>query len=252
MSKTQILPRDAERAAFRGGKWLRTLSTRPDVMAVMVALGYSEKEHQHGWDLYLRMLGYKGATKPTPILPATVEQRDALSSVDGYDERAFVRARAALERLHPQQALYIFGDGLKAATGPEAVGTVQTFLNRYAALRDGTDPARGETRDADKAAAMTLEERNIVNPTIEKQLRAQIEIVRKLAPAPTAQVMSASEEALNIATGEFTTWLKDWRATAQAGVNRRDYRIMLGVAQRRTAKTGEGDTPEGPTDDTDE
>ena len=43
------------------------------------------------------------------------------------------------------------------------MGSVQTFLDRYDALRDGTNPARADSRDADKAAAATLEARNIVN-----------------------------------------------------------------------------------------
>ena len=76
----------------------------------------------------------------------------ALTEIDRFDEPAFRRSTAALHRLHPEQYVYIFGDGLSAKTGPESLGSVQTFLDRYAALRDGTDPARANSRDADKAA----------------------------------------------------------------------------------------------------
>jgi len=49
-------------------------------------------------------------------------------------------------------------------TGPESLGSVQTFLDRYVALRDGTDPGRADQREADRAAASTLESRHIVTP----------------------------------------------------------------------------------------
>ncbi len=58
------------------------------------------------------------------------------------------------------------------------MGSVQTFLDRYADLRDATDAKRPDKRDADQAAAKTLELRNIVNPEIEQRLRQLIEIVK--------------------------------------------------------------------------
>ena len=42
-------------------------------------------------------------------------------SLDALDEPTFQRATAALQRLQPEQHVYIFGDGLCAKTGPEAV-----------------------------------------------------------------------------------------------------------------------------------
>jgi hypothetical protein len=188
------------------------------------------------------MLGYMGAgASPVAVAPATTAQVQALTQLDRFDEPAFKRATAALGRLHPDQLTYMFGDGLAPKTGPESVGSVQTFLDRYAALRDGTDPSRADKRDADRVAAKTLEERNIVTPAIEQDLRAQIEIVKKPAPLPTLVQVSAPEEALQQAATAFETWLKDWRSTAQVGIHRRDYRIMLGVARRRVTVDVEDD-----------
>jgi hypothetical protein len=144
--------------------------------------------------------------------------------------------------LHPEQYAYIFGDGLSAKTGPESLGSVQTFLDRYAALRDGTDPTRADKRDADRAAAATLESRHIVTPATEQHLRELINTVKQAAPPRPPAVVTASEESLQAAAKDFDAWLRDWRTTASAGLTRRDYRIMLGISRRRTP---EG-TPEQP------
>jgi hypothetical protein len=180
------------------------------------------------------MLGYRGAGQAPQPPSATTAQQRALSEIDAFDEPAFRRASAALSRLHPSQDAYMFGDGLSAKRGVESVGSVQTFLDRYRALRDGTDSGRASTREADKAAAATLEARNIITPDKEKQLRAHIETVKTLAPSPEVITLSGSELELQKAALEFRKWLSDWRTTADAGIQRRDYRISLGISQRRT------------------
>lgn len=228
--------REIDQLVAWGGKFLRTASTKPDIMKLLLGLGYSESEHKEGWELYLKMLGYMGATATTaPVAASTTEQLQALTKIDRFDEPAFRRAKVALARLHPDQHDYVFGDGLAPKTGAESMGSVQTFIDRYAALRDGTDPKRADKRDADLAAARTLEFRNIVNPEIERQLRQLMEIVKQPAPLPTPIVVTASEEALKDAAKAFGSWLHDWRTTASAGITRRDYRIMLGISRRRAA-----------------
>ncbi len=162
LTGSRLFPADArlqiDQLVAWGGKFLRAASTKPEIMQLMLGLGYSEEEHKEGWDLYLKMLGYRGAgATPAPVSMSTTEQLRALSQIDSFDEPAFRRTTAALGRLHPEQHRYFFGDGLAPKTGPESLGSVQTFLERYAALRDGTDPNRADTRDADHAAAKTLE-----------------------------------------------------------------------------------------------
>ncbi|HEY5955716.1 MAG TPA: hypothetical protein VIV60_04150 [Polyangiaceae bacterium] len=219
-----------------GGKFLRAASTKPDIMQLMMGLGYSEGEHKTGWELYLKMLGYRGAgAAPVPVAMSTTEQLRALNQIDHFDEPAFRRAGAALGRLHPSQCAYLFAGGLSAKTGPESVGSVQTFLDRYASMRDGTDPNRADTRDADRAAAKTLEDRNIINPQLESELRQLIEVIKKPAPLPAPVQITATEEALQNAAAAFAGWLTDWRGTASAGIHRRDYRIILGISRRRAA-----------------
>jgi len=160
-----------------GGKFLRAITVKPGLMPQMIGLGYSEAEHRRGWDYYLKMLGYVGAAKMLATTIKDTDQAHALVEIDHFDDPCFRRASAALNHLHPTQYTYVFGDGLSPKTGPESVGSVQTFLDRYAALRDGTDAARADSREADKAAATTLESRHIVTSTIEQHLRELIDVV---------------------------------------------------------------------------
>jgi len=238
--ETVLTSRQIDQLVALGGKFLRTASTKSEIMELLVGLGYSDPEHRHGWDLYIEMLCCMRAIAKVPATTIrTTDQLAALTEIDKFDEPAFRRSTAALNRLHPEQRAYIFGDGLSAKSGPESVGSVQTFLDRYAALRDGTDPARAETREADRAAAATLESRHIVNPEIEKRLRGLIEAVKQAAPARAPAATTTSEEAFQNAAKVFDAWLRDWRTTASAGLNRRDYRIMLGISRRRTSQEPE-------------
>ena len=109
----------------------------------------------------------------------------------------------------------------------------------------GKDRERAQTKAADAAAAKTLEQRNIINPEIEKQLRADIELSKKLAPA-VQEVVSASEAQLQVAAHALRAWLHDWRTTAQVCVTRRDYRIMLGISHRRQPAAQQDNPQESP------
>ena len=226
-----------------GGKFLRAITVKPGLMPQMIGLGYSEAEHRRGWDYYLKMLGYVGAAKMVVTTLKDTDQAHALAEIDSFDEPHFRRASVALNHLHPVQYTYVFGDGLSPKTGAESVGSVQTFLDRYAALRDGTDAARADSREADKAAATTLESRNIVTPTIEQHLRALIDIVKSGNSTGSG---ATSEESLQGAAKTFAQWFQDWRATASVGITRRDFRIMLGISRRRAADANPAPAPEPP------
>ncbi len=231
--------RELDQLVAWGGRFLRAASVKSEIMELMLGLGYTDAEHRLGWELYLKMLGYLGATAKPAVAPVkTTDQLQALAEIDRFDEPAFRRATVALSRLHPEQYAYVFGDGLSPKTGPESLGSVLAFLDRYAALRDGTDPKRAATREDDRAAATTLEARSIVNPETEQHLRGLIEIVKQSAPKRAEVTISASEESLQAAAKAFSEWLHDWRTTASVGIVRRDYRIMLGISRRRTHEDG--------------
>lgn len=235
--------REIARWADYGGKFLRTLSTRREIMLLMTALGYSQKEHDHGISLYMDMMGFKRTDSARPVTePIPHEQREGLLKIDAFDERAFRRADAALTRLHPEHQKAMFGTGLKPAKGFESISTVTQFLDTYAAWRTSRNAA-------DKAAARTLEDRGIINPEKEKELRALIQTVGTLADVPQGTVEPPSDEELQIAARKFIDWLRDWRTTASAGISRRDFRLALGIGSRKSPKSGDSDADGPPNDD---
>ena len=224
----------------QGTKFLRTLSTRSEVRRIMEHNGYRPKEHLLGWSLLLELCGY-GAGQAEPEQEPLPQER-AIAELDSWDGPGFQRARPALHRLHPEQEAYVF-EALHAATGAAAVGSVNTFLDRVAALRDGTDGRRAGTREADKAAAATLRERNIVTAEIEAHLRKLIEQATELAPSPPPEEEPKPEqdEHYQGTARKFHAWLIDWGQTARAVINRRQYLIWLGLTEpRRSPPTGEG------------
>lgn len=230
--------REVARWMNLGGKFLRTLSIRREIMLLMVALGYSQKEHDQGCALYLDAMGFKRADGAKPdTTPVTNEQREALLKIDAFDESAFRRADAALTRLDPEHREQMFGTGLKPAQGFESISTVTQFVDTYAGWRNSRNAG-------DKAAAKLLEDRGIINADKEKELRSLIQTVKTLAPLPDASAAPPSDEELQVAARKFIDWLRDWRTTASAGISRRDYRLALGIGSRKNPKTGE--TDDGP------
>jgi hypothetical protein len=154
-----------------------------------------------------------------------------MDELDQWDGPAFARARAALGRLFPEQAAYVFA-GLDAQSGVASVPACKRFLDRVAALREGSDAGRAATREADRAAAALLEERRILTPEHERRLRALIAQAMQLSELPSVDV--AREREVQSAAHRFKAWLDDWRATAAATISRRDHLISLGLAARRS------------------
>ena len=196
---------------------------------------------------HLILSGYKPpTTAPAPVSPANSAYDDAVAKLDLWDGPAFERARAAFERLYPDQAAYVFHN-LRAGKGVESVGAVNTYLQRVVALRDGTDPNRSATRAADKAAADTLVTRNILTADVETYLRGLLEVATKSQPPQAAPVpVDSDDPEYQAKAAAFDAWLTDWRRTLRNTVTRRDYLIQLGLVSRRnpvedTAEEDEGD-----------
>ena len=125
-------------------------------------------------------------------------------------------------------------DNLSAKSGAESIAAVRTFIDRVAALRDGTDAERANTRSDDKAAADLLAARRIVDAAEEQRLRGLIAEATKLADAPTVKEPDPSVRQ-QTAT-KLDAWLRDWRETARVLIKRRDHQIRLGLAERRSPK----------------
>src|SRR5947208_2460581 len=112
--------------------------------------GYTAAEHRTGWDLLHAVAGFReGVVEVAPENEAT----RAMTELDAWDEPNFRVAKAALKHRHPEQHKFVF-ENLEPATGPAAVISVTTFLDRVDALEKGAD--RKATRKADLASLETL------------------------------------------------------------------------------------------------
>jgi hypothetical protein len=239
-----------DRMLHRGRKLLHALSRKPEIRRIADQAGYNEQEHELGWALWLYLMGYKQpAAAAAPVSTANSAYDDAVARLDLWDGPAFERTRAALDRLYPDQAAYVFHN-LRAGKGVESVGAVNTYLQRVVALRDGTDPKRSATRAADKAAADTLAARNILTAEVETYLRGLLDIATEGRPPEATPVpVDSDDPEYQAKAAAFDAWLTDWRRTLRNTVTRRDYLIQLGLASRRNPAADAEDEDEGDGDD---
>ena len=214
-----------------GARFMKGVGTIAVIRRIMVDAGYVKAEHEYGWTRYFYLMGY---TWNVPLIDPN-EVTLAIAGLDQWDGVNFRLARAALKRLHPDQYDYIF-DKLSAGTGIDSVGSVHTFITRAKVLREGTDPNREQYREEDQAAIDTLNQRNIINPEIEAELRELIGKATKFEDVPDVVENLTDTAEYKQKAREFHDWLKDWRTTARTVIKRRSYLIHLGLAKRRKSE----------------
>ena len=143
---------------------------------------------------------------------------------------------AALAHLHPAQDEFVFA-GLGPAQGPGAVVGISLLLDRLDALE--SSPDRTSTMKEDHAALATLAKRGI-DAGVRKHLRALIKDAQRAAlPATVPASPPPDEQAREQALEQLYVWYKDWSETAHALIHRRDYLILLGLAQRHSQQEPE-------------
>lgn len=220
--------------------FLRALGTVPVLRKGLEARGYSPDEHQRGWALLQAASGYdadgEGEVAASQVDP---EVRDAIAEIDAWDEDGFRIVRAALGRLHPEQAKTVLA-GLAPSTGAAAILGVETLLDRLDTLAKSKHPA-------DRAAIATLEVRGLTDAE-RKRLRALV----KVAKEGTSRNDTPSEETVQMADDrqrilvELRAWYEDWSEMARVTFKRRDHLLRLGLAQRKfRKKTGVAPTADG-------
>lgn len=210
--------------------FLRALGTVPVLRKALEARGYTSEEHQRGWALLQAASGYD-AERETDVLAPRVDPavRDAIAEIDAWDEDGFRIVRAALGRLHPEQAKTVLA-GLAPSTGAASLLGVETLLDRLDAL------AKSKHAE-DRAAIATLDARGLSDAE-RKRLRA----VLKVAKEGTSRDDKPSEEMVQMADNrqrmlvELRAWYEDWSEMARATFKRRDYLLRLGLAQRKVKK----------------
>lgn len=226
-----------EEIPTRSLKFLSALSKSSIIHAALAARGYTEPDHQEGWELLLQVTGFR---RPAVAVAESTAARDAAVEIDAWDEPNFRLIRAALDRRHPEQSLFVF-EGLTASTGAGAVLGVATLLDRLDALEKS--PERKATRKADQAALDTLTKRGI--PTAERaRLRALVTTAMTAAKAEEDASDAADDGVPNEALLKLHAWYGEWSEVARAVIKRRDHLIRLGLAKRKKTARGAAGTPE--------
>jgi hypothetical protein len=234
---TTIEPSDdvLEKTPVRAIKVLNAASTNAQIFATLATRGYSDVEHERGWNLLLAATGYR---IPRPPVLEQPKSRAAIAELDAWDEPNFRVARAALQIDFPEQHDFIF-DNLEPATGAGAVVSITTFLDRLDALESGK--GRKATHKQDHAALAKLAARGITSDE-RKRLRGllAIALVAPDAPAETPPPAPLTTPQRREALRALWGWMNEWSEVAKAVIKRRDHLINMGLAKRKSRGEGGG------------
>lgn len=214
-----------DRVLASGAKLLRGLAINPRARSILGGVGYTDEEHARGWNNYVTLMGSERPVSNVVIAP---DAKAAVDELDKSDETLFKLTRFSLQSRFPEQCSKLF-DGLSAQTGYNAVLSMETFLTRIQELREGSP--------TDQAAVELLRSRQILSEEREKELLSAIQVAKGLN-APIAPRLT-DDAAYQQAAREFIDWVREWRGIASIAITRRDDRIMLGLAKRRTQKSAE-------------
>lgn len=234
-----------EKAPERVFRFLMALGRYPVIMRHLEEVGYSPKDHQDGWDLLHQLSAYN-QPKSTP---SASSYKEALASLDRWDEPNFRRASAALQFRYPEQHAFLFHD-LKAEQGERAVLSVQTFLDRVEALEHASRPERKASAKQDKEAVQLLYQRKILSSESLQQLRAWLHTAKSSPQTDhlvDAETLQAKQDKW---LGQIAQWFAEWSQTARAANLRRTHLISLGLAKRRTNSSPPSDDSDDSDDDT--
>lgn len=199
------------------------------VRAALAQRGYSEKEHQVAWEVLQKVARYAPAGQAITV---DIAVRDAVSTLDLWDEPNFACIHATLARKHPDQDRFVFKD-LEPKQGAGAVLSVGTMLDRLDALESGPD--RHATREDDHAALATLAARGYT-PEERQRLRGLVKVAQTATLTLTPTPINDDDHKKSLV--ELHAWLRDWSATARMVIQRRDYLILLGLSKRKKTKAG--------------
>jgi len=224
-----------EDTALRVLPFLRGVGTSVPIRGILRACGFTAEEQKLGWTLLHAVSGF---TDEPAVETVDVRVRDAINTLDAWDEDGFRIVRAGLTRLHPAQASFVL-NSLGPSVGVGAVVGVKTLLDRLDALEKS--PERKATRKEDHAALATLSARGITA----KERARLAELVQTAhstteIEAPDEAGKAAREEAYVKALGALRVWYVDWSDMARSVIKRRDYLIRLGLAKRKSTKKPKG------------
>lgn len=224
MTEVQI-----DRWLERGTKFFKTVSRNPVVRGALLSRGLTDEELAQGWRYYSELHGFGGKTEARAATKETAAAQ-AINEVDAWDAPTYSATHAVLDARYPDIVGFLF-DNLEATVGVAAVVGAERFLNRIDILRDGKAPAIDP--EMQRAAVALLATRKILDERREGELRKLIETAR-LGARPEEVIEAPEMDPRRLSVAEaYINWLHEWREVARVAIHRRDYRIALGLAQRR-------------------
>ncbi|AUX39379.1 hypothetical protein SOCE26_007700 [Sorangium cellulosum] len=247
---------DAETTAFLG-RVHTLLFNVPKHLDRAKRHGYTQKEHDLGWELYTTA---SGKNRRFEHWLAESDQRDVaagvsaermrlLQEIDAFENLWFPRMRALIPRVLPREsaarfAAAFFKDLAQQPLGPTVVDSVKTFLNRVDELASSAEPGARELY-------RTLGERGLTPKKIEsmRRLIAAAEEHRtpdRAAPALSPAEIAKAKEAQLAALESLRLWYNDW-ATTFRGIFGTRAQITLGLTalkRKRTSAAPEDAAPE--------
>lgn len=235
MAMNEIL---VERWLARGSKFFKAVSRNAVIRGTLRARGLTDEELRHGWQLYEAAHGF---SESQPALAAVKETAaaQAMNAVDAWDAPTYAAAHAVLDVRLPAVSAFLF-QSLHADTGPAAVAGVRLFLDRIDQLREGKAP--NIDPEAGRAAVELLATRKIVDATKATEMRSLIQTAQ-LGAQPGELIEPPTVPAQQVdSVSAYVNWLNEWREVARVAISRRDYRIALGLAQRRQTPDDTDDT----------
>jgi hypothetical protein len=204
----------------RALKFLRGVGTTPGIFQALGTHGYTEDDHQEGWNLLKAAGGYvKAASSAGSGTDNTI--RAAIATL-GKEGEAMLRVlRAAIQFKFPQFMSQLF-DGMESSSGPGWVLVVQQLLERIDDLaQDGDD---GE------AALQLIADRGYGDDQ-RAQLADLVATAQSLGPAPSTPPPDA--DAHTQALTALYQWYAEWAQIAKVVITRRDWLILMGLATRK-------------------
>ncbi|HEU4534905.1 MAG TPA: hypothetical protein VFS00_12335 [Polyangiaceae bacterium] len=241
---TEYSDRTLEETPLRVTQFLTGLATDPAIRTLMASkAGMSDADVIEGAELLRATFNLPSGERVQIESPDAQKRRLAVAELDAWDEPNFTRIKAALDRHFPEQAAYVFRE-LGPSHGFAAVRGVGTLLTRLDALERGTDPARKDSAEADRAAVALLAKRGITSA-----VRWQLQELVSTALSPTEIVPPApagnpAERRRVLAA--LRAWFDEWSSSARVVLTKRAHRIRMGLATRRSPSKPEPDPPAEP------
>jgi hypothetical protein len=207
-------------------KFVTGVGTTIPIRAILAAQGYTQEDHDEGWELLKLASGYAISKSPT----SDADVMNAIALIDGWDEKGIRRVKTILKRHHQEQYEFVCTD-LEPGKGNDSVLAVAKLLERINALKNS--PEREATREEDHKALAALAKRKL-DDEVWAKLRSLVDTVQKPVIREDDTTVEDLAKARHQALLNLHGWFEEWSQLARDEISRRSYLIRLGLAQRKS------------------